>query len=204
MADIASLVLQDQKTGTTRIDWMMDGTDLADDDGLETAILISLFTDRLADADDTVPGLATAGYGAPPDRRGWWGDMPPDPQAADGPPALTGSRFWLRAGWPANAQTARRIELDAHEALQWLIEGGIAQRIEVSTKWMSRDVLGLHVSLAQRDAKGSHELFEYDYVWSPTMALAGLPAPIAPASSGILFESGAPLLSEEGGSLLEE
>lgn len=204
MTDIASFIVQDQRTGTNRIDWLMDGPDLADEDGLETAVLISLFTDRLADADDVVPGALTTELGGPPDRRGWWGDMPPDSSASVGPPALTGSRFWLRAGWPANAQTARRVELDAQEALSWMIEGGTAQSVEVTTRWIARDVLGLHVSIAQRGAQGSHKLFEYDFVWSPTAAMAGVPAPILPAPSGILAEGGGQMLTEDGRSLLEE
>lgn len=40
------------------------------DDGLRTAILISLFTDARALDDDVLP--------APEDRRGWWGDAIPE------------------------------------------------------------------------------------------------------------------------------
>ena len=48
MTDIASFVTQDPKTGASYIDWLLDGADLVSDEGLATAVLISLFTDRLA------------------------------------------------------------------------------------------------------------------------------------------------------------
>ncbi len=54
MTDIASFITQDPKTGTSYIDWLMDGPDLASDEGLATAVLISLFTDRLADDGETI------------------------------------------------------------------------------------------------------------------------------------------------------
>ena len=204
MSDIASFIFQDPKTGAPFIDWVMDGPDLASENGLATAVLISLFTDRLADADDVVPSMPSSLNNGPPDRRGWWGDMPADPSAAAGPSALTGSRFWLRAGWPANDQTARRIELDAHEALQWMLDGNIAQSIDVTTAWISRDTLALHVSIAQRGARGRPELFEYDYVWSPTIAVAGAPAQMAAAEFGILREDGHYVLTEDDSIMLDE
>jgi phage gp46-like protein len=204
MSDIASYMIRDEKTGDMRVDWLMDGPDLAGDDGLATAMVISLFTDRLADADDLVPGAAPSDSAGPPDRRGWWGDMPADPASGDAAPVLTGSRFWLRAGWPANAQTLRRIELDAREALKWLIDDGVAQSIDVATQWAGRDVVSLQVTVSQRSAAGRTRLLEFDYVWSPTLAVQGSPPPTLPAPVEILMEHGGSVLTEDGGYLLEE
>ena len=189
MTDIASFITQDPKTGASYIDWIMEGPDLLSEEGLATAVLISLFTDRLADADDAIPGAPPIATKGPADRRGWWGDTPADPTAATGPSALTGSRFWLRAGWPATDKTVRQIELDAREALQWMVDEKVAQSIDVMTWWSAHDVISLHVSIAQRGAQGKPELFEYDYVWSPTMAIAGDPAQMAAAESAILLEA---------------
>lgn len=208
MTDIASFITQDPKTGASYIDWLMNGPDLLSEEGLATAVLISLFTDRLADADDTIPGAAPTASKGPADRRGWWGDTPADPTQAAGPSALTGSRFWLRAGWPASDKTARQIELDAHEALQWMVDENVAQSIDVTAWWSARDVISLRVSIAQRGARGKPELFEYDYVWSPTLVNAGDPAQMAPAESGILLEAALQTpgkisyLTTEGDSLL--
>lgn len=205
MSDIASFMIRDEKTGDMRVDWLMDGADLANEDGLASAVLISLFTDRLAEADDLVPGAAPSDRAGPPDRRGWWGDMPADPSASSGPPVLTGSRFWLRAGWPANAQTLRRIELDAREALKWLVDDGVAQNIDISTQWAERDVIALSVVISQRAASGRTRLFEFDYVWSPTLAIQGTPPPSLPAPLAIFMQNGNDhVLTEDGGFLLEE
>lgn len=204
MTDIASFLTQDPSTGGVHIDWMMDGDDLAGDDGLATAVIISLFTDRLAEPDDIIAGAPPSDKAGPPDRRGWWGDLPADPAIPKGPSALTGSRMWLRLGMPANTQTARRVELDAREALQWLIDSAVAQKIDVTTQWVSRDVLGLHVAIWQRKATGRMQAQEYDYVWSPTLALAGISAPIAPPASDVLSQDGGHVLTETGGNLLEE
>ena len=50
---------------------IVDG-DLLGDDGLMTAVTVSLFTDRLAREDDPLPESMP---GKEPDRRGWWGDL---------------------------------------------------------------------------------------------------------------------------------
>jgi phage gp46-like protein len=210
MTDIASFITQDPKTGASYIDWLMDGPDLVSDEGLATAVLISLFTDRLADADEPIPGTAPYAGKGPADRRGWWGDTPADPTQEAGPSALTGSRFWLRAGWPPTERTARQIELDAREALQWMVDENVARSIDVAASWAARDVIALKVQVAQRGANGQPELFEYDYVWSPTMVTAGSPAEIAATEYGILLETGSDdgtpsrLLTEDDSLLLDE
>ncbi|MCV5591620.1 phage GP46 family protein, partial [Escherichia coli] len=75
---------------------------------LQTAILISLFTDRLADAsDETDDG----------NRRGWWGDLEQDYRV--------GSRLWLLRRQKLTTQVALKAEAYAREALQWLKDDGV-------------------------------------------------------------------------------
>src|SRR5262249_23647955 len=160
--------------------------------------------------DDTIPGAAPLASKGPPDRRGWWGDTPADPAQQAGPSSLTGSHFWLRAGWPANGKTRRQIGLDGRGALKWMNDEKGARHIDVTGSWGSRDVIALRVSIAQRGARGKPELFEYDYVWSPTMALAGAPAQMGTTESGILLETGSSggivshLLTEDDSLLIDE
>lgn len=45
----------------------LNGSDLLTDNSIETAVIISLFTDRRAQPSDLIPDGST-------DRRGWWAD----------------------------------------------------------------------------------------------------------------------------------
>ena len=105
--------------GAWAADLALIGGDLASDDGLRTAVLISLFTDARARADDPLPEPDA-------DRRGWWGDC----GNAD-PNDRTGSRLWLLARAKAVPATAQRARDYAREALAWMIEDGIATSVEV-------------------------------------------------------------------------
>lgn len=105
--------------GAGGADLVLEGADLALDDGLETAILISLFTDRRTDDPESVP----SGDG---DARGWWGDAVPVTEGD-----LIGSRLWLLSREKQGPSVLRRAEEYAREALQWLIEDRIADKIVV-------------------------------------------------------------------------
>jgi phage gp46-like protein len=82
-------------------------------------VLVSLLTDRLANADDEIPD----GTG---DRPGWWADMVLP--LANAAPAgdLIGSRLWLLSRRKVTEPT--RIDAIRYciEALQWLLGDGIA------------------------------------------------------------------------------
>ena len=67
----------DQENGL--FDALLSGplADLQGDDGLMTAVIISLFTDARAHDDDPLPDERV---GVSSDRRGWWGDCLPDAQ----------------------------------------------------------------------------------------------------------------------------
>ena len=96
-------------------DWLIDPPALADGADLETAVLISLFTDARAADDDRLPGAAD-------DRRGWWG----------GP---LGSRLWLLVREKATNETRLRAEDYCREALAWMRTDGVADRIDVAAAW---------------------------------------------------------------------
>lgn len=122
--------------------------DLATDEGLETAVILSLYTDRRALPEDELPdGNA--------DRRGWWCDA-----YSDRP---HGSRLWLLGREKELDRVLRRAEEYAREALTWLIEDGIAVAIEIEAIHLRRGVLQLIVGI-QRPSGGVLE-GRYDYVW---------------------------------------
>jgi phage gp46-like protein len=104
---------------------------LAKDDALQTAVVLSLFTDARARPDD----------GAEGDRRGWVGD-------AFTPEDRVGSRLWLLKREKQTEETRRRAEDYANEALAWLVDAGLATSVSVTAVWVARGVLGLAVAIA--------------------------------------------------------
>lgn len=108
---------------------------LATDDGLETAVVVSLFTDARARVDDE-------GYAAAADPRGWWGES----FLAAG--YALGSRLWqLRALPPA--RVVKLAPAYAEEALAWLVADGVASRVAASAALLPgrRDVYVLTVDI---------------------------------------------------------
>jgi phage gp46-like protein len=104
---------------------------LAGDDALQTAVVLSLFTDARARPDD----------GAEGDRRGWLGD-------AFAPEDRYGSRLWLLKREKQTEETRRRAEDYANEALAWLVDAALATDVSVTAEWVARGVLGLAVRIA--------------------------------------------------------
>ncbi len=102
---------------TQRGDFAILGGDLAIDHDLETAILISLFTDRRADDGDTI----TDGTD---DRRGCWMDALTDEPL--------GSRLWLLRREKITAETVERVKEYIEESLLWAIRKKVAQEITVT------------------------------------------------------------------------
>lgn len=127
------------------------GADLATEDGLRAAVLVSLFTDRRAEADDPLPGAPNSA-----DRRGWWADAWPE---VDGD--RIGSRLWLLAREKQTVDVLQRAQVYSEEALAWLIEDGVALAVSVTAEWVATGVLGLHVALRLADGGRFDDVFNY-------------------------------------------
>lgn len=141
MTDIALNLINNGPTQPPSIDLVLSGYDLAKDDGLRTAVIISLFTDRRAEADDEIPDGSD-------DRRGWWAGS-------------SGSRLWLLARAKEMPDTLARARTYAIEALQWLVDDGVATAVEVTAEWVRRGVLGLRVSINLADRNRFEDVFNY-------------------------------------------
>jgi phage gp46-like protein len=115
-------------------DWQLATPGLAVEDGLQSAVIISLFTDHLADPDDLLP--------SGDDRRGWWGDTYAD-IAGD----RIGSKLWLLSREKVLPAVLPRAEQYALDALQWLIDDGIAAGVLVTAEIIGSDTLGLAVEI---------------------------------------------------------
>lgn len=156
-----------------RLDWQVSDGDLATDDGLRTAVLVSLFTDARAAEDDVLPTDAPGPVVGRPDRRGWWGD-PPD--ATDGSGDRYGSRLWLLERAPRTEQIRVLAEDYAREALNWLLDRDIAARIDVTADWRAPagpgfDHLVMVVEITRRG--GGQVNLRFDDLWTGTFSPDG-------------------------------
>lgn len=120
---------------------------------LVRAVLISLFTWRRANADDTLPD--PKGF-----RMGWWGDSYPA-VAND----RIGSRLWLLARAKLTLTTVQRAQDYAEEALQWLIDDGAAARIAVRAERQGLSTLALQCTLFAADGT-ANAVLRFDNLWS--------------------------------------
>lgn len=118
--------------------------------GLKTALLISLFSDRRALADDELPEAGA-------DPRGWWGDS----LLAEGD--RIGSRLWLLARGKLTRTTLARAREYAREATAWLIEDRVASSIEIEAEVVGTSHLGLKVVVV-RPVGPARE--QFDFLWS--------------------------------------
>ena len=129
--------------------------DLESDEGLETAVIISLFTDRRANEDDILPDPNSL------DRRGWWGDLTTSFEDDQ-----IGSRLWLLEREKTLENVPVRAKKYAEEALQWLIDDGITKKIEVETERQGipgNDRLAIAVRIFKPD--GTVVRFRYLTQW---------------------------------------
>jgi phage gp46-like protein len=125
-------------------DFAVAGGDLAADQGLYTAVTVSLFTDAQAQPGDVIPDGSS-------DPRGWWGDMPIDPAAQDAtaPPRRIGSRLWLLDRALQTPETLARAQSYAREALQWLLDDGVAGSVTAAASFPALGWIELDIYLGQ-------------------------------------------------------
>lgn len=137
------------------IDWTLSGGSLDTDEGLQTAIVISLFTDARAPEGVELPEGVT-------DRRGWWGDVVAPVNAPSDRPWVTGSLLWLLSREKQTAETARRARGYAADALAWLTSTGVAKAVEVAAEWAAEGRLELTITVTFP----SGETAIYTFAWS--------------------------------------
>lgn len=98
-------------------DLAVSDADLASEDTLASAVLVSLLCDRLAQQYEVATGA---------DRRGWWADAFSESRH------LLGSRLWLLEREKQLPGVVLRCQKFCEEALQWLIEDGLAKAVTVT------------------------------------------------------------------------
>lgn len=164
--------------------------DLVLDAGLQTAVLLSLFLDRRAEDGDELPAGET-------DRRGWWADATPV-VAGD----RIGSRLWLLAREKETKATLERAQKYAREALKWLIEDRVAERLEVTAEFPRTGMLGLTVEVFR--PRADPVTFRFDHTWDDgDTAVVELAAPPPPDAAHVSL-SDAYLVTSSGDYLTDE
>ncbi len=133
---------------TGRGDWLIADGALASADDLDTAVLLSLFSDRQASDDDTLPDGST-------DRRGWWGDLDQE--------VPLGSKLWLLSRSRLNDDVEKMAVIYAKEALQWLIDDRVAESVTVTSSNDGVKSLLLSVTVTRKTGAQS---FHYGWAWS--------------------------------------
>lgn len=143
MADIKTVWNVDE----LHADWAISPGELANGDDFQTAAIISLFTDRVARADDPYEDN---------DRRGWWGDSTDQYQL--------GSRLWLIRREKLTRGVALRSEEYAREALKWLVDDGVVMSIDAVAQIVYPNRLNLFIryQLPQSD---SWDALQFFWIW---------------------------------------
>jgi phage gp46-like protein len=132
-----------------------DSNDFLPEDGLNTAVLLSLFTNRRALPGDVLP---VAGM----DQQGWWGDTQS--------PLLNeqiGSRLWLLARSKTTPEVLTKAEDIAREALQWLIDDKVASTVDVTAAQGGTSLIPvLALTVAIHKPEGTAATFKYNLQWT--------------------------------------
>lgn len=124
-------------------DLLIVNGDLAVDDGLSSAVLLSIFTDRRASPDDLVP--------PEDDPRGW-----PLEAAGD----RWGSRLWLLERAKSTRENIALARASVLEALAWIVEEGIAEKVDARVELGGPDRLYIEVDIVRGNARRWPQLWD--------------------------------------------
>jgi len=117
-------------------------------DPLTRAVIISLFTWRRAESGDDTDTAA-----------GWWGDTYPPVQND-----RIGSRLYLLRREKLTNKTPEQARAYIRQALQWLVDDGVAARVDVSAERTGITTLSVSVAVSKTD--GTTTAISFNDLWS--------------------------------------
>jgi phage gp46-like protein len=136
-------------------DSVIEGGVIKAEQSFNTALYLSLLTDARADDDETVPTGSNSFRAR--NRRGWWGNAFLLGLGA----GEYGSRLWLYKRSKLTARVLEELKVACEEALQWLIDTGVAVAVdvEVSVRFAGR------VDILITITRNSETPVQYSFVW---------------------------------------
>lgn len=144
-------------------DFAVAGNDYVIDDGLRTAVVLSLFLERRAEPGDELPesDLDSVQFdpGAIAYRGGYWGDQFPVVEGEK-----TGSRLWLLRRSKDIPSLLSRAETYATEALQWLVDDKVALSVDVTATFIGGNS-GFVLAIVIRRPKTDPAKFRFNVTW---------------------------------------
>lgn len=122
-----------------RFDIAIENGDIANEDGFDTAIYVSLFTDARA---------PEAKVFQPENRRGWLGNLVSPVEGRE----LGGLR-WLTEQRRLTQSTLNEVVSYDQQALDWFVEDEIAKNIAVSGEIIPQSGIALTINITATDGK---------------------------------------------------
>ncbi len=142
---MADVLIELTETGA---DIALEGGDLAQDLGLRTSLLVSLFSDARAPEGSELP----SGIGTDP--RGWWGDLERR--------RPVGSLLWVQARSKVTLESIELLRSAAADALSWLVVDDIAEAVEVTASRGGAGIVELEITITRGAAS------RYRHLWDAT------------------------------------
>ena len=124
--------------------------DLAHDAGLQTAVVISLYTDARASVDEIPDGQE--------DPRGWWGDGVSNPQQRN-----IGSKLWFLDRSKITDEVVEQSRAYTLDALQWMLDDGIAENITVEAERFDLQTIRISIDILRPQTETVN--FKFDLLW---------------------------------------
>lgn len=134
-----------------RFDIDIENGDLAHEDGFETAIWVSLFTDARAPSSKVT---------LPEARRGWVGNTVSTVIGRD-----LGSLLWIAEQRRMNQDTVNEIVGYVQSALNWFVDDGLAARVEVSGEIVATYGIRLFIEITSPNGSTTNQ---YVNLWELT------------------------------------
>ena len=133
-------------------DLMVVDSQLESTAGMETALIVSLFTDARASADN----VAT-----PQNRRGWVGNI-----LTTNIGRSLGSVLWVYEQSRITQNILNQIKVAAQESLDWLVEDNIAKTVLVSIQEVRTRGIVIEINIQTPQGKNQR----YSAIWRATSA----------------------------------